>query len=452
MSEPRNSSNSGSVAPNPELVMDVKEANAQYVLPAERQIPKGYKQTEVGVIPEDWDVTQLKEAATVVDSLHQTPSFSLDGYPMVRVTDIKPGNLRLTAAFNVSQSVFMNFIRNYKPKRGDIVLSRVGSYGVSSFVETDEPFCMGQNTVVIDCKKPSRFLYYVLNSKEIRRQIEDASFGTGYKSLSLKNINGLKIPLPPTKAEQEAIAEALSDADALIEALEQLVAKKRQLKQGAMQELLTGKRRLPGFEVQPGYKQTEVGLIPKDWSSVFLGTIFEISAGGDLDKGSFSKLEDDLYPYPIYANAVTNMGLYGFSKNYQYEADKITVTARGDVGTAVYRNTYFNAIGRLLVLTPKQQCDLRFLAEYIDNFVEFAFESTGVPQLTAPQISKYQVALPGIEAEQTAIAQILTDMDAEITVLETKLAKARAVMQGMMQQLLTGKIRLVVNPKPIIDN
>jgi type I restriction enzyme S subunit len=148
-------------------------------------VKPGYKQTVVGVIPEDWGIVELDETARVVDSLHQTPSFAEDGYPMVRVTDIKPGNLTFIGTLMVNEAVFAEFTKNYKPKRGDIVLSRVGSYGVSSFVETDEPFCMGQNTVVLQPKLPPRFLYYVLNSRSIRRQIEDGSYGSGYKSLSL---------------------------------------------------------------------------------------------------------------------------------------------------------------------------------------------------------------------------------------------------------------------------
>ena len=98
-------------------------------------------------------------------------------------------------------------------------------------------------------------------------------------NLNQSTLGNLLVPLPPTKAEQEAIAKALSDAGALIESLEQLIAKKRQIKQGAMHELLTGKKRLPGFETKPGYKQTEVGMIPEDWDAKSLGSIAIIATG-----------------------------------------------------------------------------------------------------------------------------------------------------------------------------
>lgn len=106
---------------------------------------------------------------------------------------------------------------------------------------------MGQNTVVLHPKLHPRFLYYVLNSRGVRLQIEDGSYGTGYKSLSLKNIKELQIAVPSTDAEQVAIARALADVDALLEALEQLIAKKRDLKQAVTQKVLTGSCRLPGF-------------------------------------------------------------------------------------------------------------------------------------------------------------------------------------------------------------
>ena len=196
------------------------------------------------------------------------------------------------------------------------------------------------------------------------------------------------------------------------------------------------------MEVKPGYRQSDVGMIPEDWKVTSLGALCEITAGRDLVKRAFSPTGDHRYQFPIYSNALMNKGLYGYSNSYQYETDKITVTGRGDVGHAVYRNTRFCAIGRLLVLSSKRPCDLRFVTEYINNFVDFALESTGVPQLTAPQISTYEVALPPTKAEQQTIAGALSDADALIESLEQLIAKKRALKQGAMQELLIGKRRL----------
>lgn len=193
------------------------------------------------------------------------------------------------------------------------------------------------------------------------------------------------------------------------------------------------------MDVKPGFKQTDVGAIPEDWEVKQLGAVCEISAGRDLVKEDFSLVSDESNAFPVYSNALKDRGLYGYSKSYQYEPDKITVTARGDIGHANYRDTRFCAIGRLLVLSAKLRCDLRFVTEYINNFVNFAFESTGVPQLTAPQISKYEVVLPPTKAEQEAIAKTLCDADALIASMEQLLAKKRDLKQGAMQQLLQPK-------------
>lgn len=405
----------------------------------------GYKQTEVGVIPEDWDITELSEKARVVDSLHQTPIFSNDGYPMVRVTDIKTGNLKLSNTLNVSGIIFEIFTKNYKPKRGDIVLSRVGSYGVSSFVETDELFCMGQNTVVIECKIPSRFLYYILNSQGIRKQIEDASFGTGYKSLSLKGIKSLRIPLPSTKAEQEAIAGALRDTDALIESLEQIISKKRQIKQGAMQELLRSK---DGCEVKmlcevsslkgrigwQGLKQTEF-TTNQDEPYLITGMNFKDGA--------------------IRWNEVYHISeeRYEIAKEIQLKADDVLMTKDGTIGKMLYIDSIpypekASLNSHLLLFRPIRESYFpkylyyQLTSKRFADFIELSKSGTTFFGISQTSVGKYPVLLPPME-EQILIATTLSDMDAEIAALETQLAKIQSLKQGMMHNLLTGRIRLL---------
>ncbi len=172
-----------------------------------------------------------------------------------------------------------------------------------------------------------------------------------------------------------------------------------------------------------------------------LGDLFEAKAGGDIVQSRSNDVQDDCYPYPIYANGLEQQGLYGFSNYAEEPADSITVTARGTLGKAFYRNTPFVAIGRLLVLKPKVSLDARFFCEYINYGIHFAVESTGVPQLTAPQISRYWLPVPTVP-EQRAIAEALSDVDGLLNALEALIAKKRAIKQATMQQLLTGKTRL----------
>ena len=271
------------------------------------------------------------------------------------------------------------------------------------------------------------FLFSQLFSEGMNDQIYKILSGSNYPAINSRDVKLIEIPCPPQVSEQRAIAEALSDVDGLLNALDALIVKKQVIKQATMQQLLTGKTRLPGFSGA--------------WQKMRIGDLFDAKAGGDLVQSRYNDVQDNRYSYPIYANGLEQQGLYGFSDYAEEPAGSITVTARGTLGQAFYRDTPFVAIGRLLVLKPKISLDARFFCEYINYGIHFAIESTGVPQLTAPQISRYQLPVP-TEPEQRAIASILSDMDAEIAALEQRRYKTRAIKQGMMQQLLTGWVRL----------
>ena len=195
------------------------------------------------------------------------------------------------------------------------------------------------------------------------------------------------------------------------------------------------------MEVKPGYKQTEVGVIPDDWEVSTFGDVFNVTAGGDVDPKRSKSYQDEIHCYPIYSNALTNYGLYGYCSYADHPADTITITARGMVGSANFRDHPYTAIGRVLVLQPKSDMAGRYFADVINSRVKFANESTGVPQLTAPQISTYRLPVPPLP-EQRAIAGALSDVDALLGVLEQLIAKKRDLKQAAMQQLLTGQTRL----------
>jgi type I restriction enzyme, S subunit len=203
-----------------------------------------FKDSPVGRIPVGWNITKLSTVVDVIDSLHQTPSFSLTGYPMARVTDINTGKLNLSKANHVSRTVYEEFIKKYRPMRDDILMSRVGSYGICSYVDTDEEFCIGQNTVVISALNiNSRFLYYSLNSQSIQTQIEYEVAGSGYKSLSLASIRCLDMVIPSTN-EQERIGSICLGMDNAIEKKLQKTLQLQRIKKALMRDLLTGKVRV----------------------------------------------------------------------------------------------------------------------------------------------------------------------------------------------------------------
>ena len=182
-------------------------------------------------------------------------------------------------------------------------------------------------------------------------------------------------------------------------------------------------------------------MIPEDWNVQRLSNHFRIYAGGDVPKHSLAETRSESHPYPIYANALTDKGLYGFTNEQRAKGDSLTITARGYLGHAEYRDEEFFPIVRLLVLEPTGELDARFTAFSVNDRVNFAFESTGVPQLTAPQVGKYSVAAPPLP-EQRAIAEALRDVDGLLGGLDRLIAKKRDLKQAAMQQLLTGRTRL----------
>ncbi len=155
---------------------------------------------------------KLSEVADVIDSLHQTPKYCNKGIPMVRVTDVRADDLDLTNCLMVSAEDYEKYSAKHKPQIGDIIISRVGSYGIFSYVASSKVFCLGQNTAIISPKINSRYLYYVLSSFFVRQQIEQMVVGSTQKTISLKNIKDLQIPLFDEK-EQDKIAQILESID-----------------------------------------------------------------------------------------------------------------------------------------------------------------------------------------------------------------------------------------------
>jgi len=163
-----------------------------------------------------------------------------------------------------------------------------------------------------------------------------------------------------------------------------------------------------------------------------LGEVGKFTAGGDLDKLVFSKEKSEKYHYPIYANG-GGEGLYGYATTFQYRKNCVTVSGRGSLGYANVRNEKFNAIVRLIVIDPKESIHTKFLEETI-NKINFAIESTGVPQLTVPQISSYKIKLPSLK-EQTKIATFLSSLDKKIELADKELNATKEFKKALLQKM-----------------
>jgi type I restriction enzyme, S subunit len=337
-------------------------------------------------------------------------------------------------------------------RQGDVLLTHkatIGNTAVVGELQFDYIMLTPQVTyyrVVDQARLSNYYLRHFFDSNSFQSVLRLMSGGGTRAYIGITAQLLLPVTLPATKAEQEAIAEALSDADALIEVLEQLIAKKRQLKQGAMQELLTGKRRLPGFS--------------GEWEGTTLGNVAVFLKGSGVRK---DEANSGNLPCIRYGEIYTHHNDYikQFNSWISVEvAATATILKQGDllfagsgetkaeIGKCVafIDNCEAYAGGDIVILRPFN-ANSTFMGYFCNTSpinAQKASKGQGdaVVHISAAAISGIAIKLPSL-AEQTAIAQILTDMDAEITGLESKLTKARAVKQGMMQQLLTGKIRLL---------
>lgn len=260
------------------------------------EVKAGYKQTEVGVIPEDWEYLYVDELKNSSENALSTGPFgssiSSKFFQKTGIPVIRGSNLSTDGATRLKEDdfVFVSEEKAFEFRRscvfpGDLIFTCWGTINQVGLIEVNSSY----SQYVISNKQmkltplsriaDSVFLFYLFSSSEIQQIIVNQSIGSSIPGFNLGQLRSMRLRIPPLP-EQEAIAEALTDADTLIASLEQLIAKKRSLKQGAMQALLTGQQRLPGFEVKPGYQQTEVGLIPEDWDMTEIGNLISDFRGG----------------------------------------------------------------------------------------------------------------------------------------------------------------------------
>ena len=243
---------------------------------------------------------------------------------------------------------------------------------------------------------------------------------SGVPGVNRNDLHSLTVRIPPTVDEQRAIAGALSDVDALLGALDQLIAKKRDLKQAAMQQLLTGQTRLPGFQGK--------------WMVTRLGDVLKVRHG----KSQHGITSPD-GQYPILASG----GEIGRTNSFIYDKPSVLIGRKGTIDSPQYVDSPFWTVDTLFFTEISNEADAKFI------FYKFTMirwrsynEASGVPSLNAKTIENIEIEIPTL-AEQTAIAEVLTDMDAQLAALEQRRAKTRALKQGMMQELLTGRTRLL---------
>lgn len=414
---------------------------------ATKTIPKGYKQTEIGVIPADWDVKRLGDIGDSIIGLTYAPSdVSYSGKLVHRSSNVQ--NSRLSYKDNV----YVNKEINEKLilRENDILIcvrngSRdlIGKSAIISGKSIGETF--GAFMSVYRTSECQVYIYYLILSDVIQKQINQA-LGATINQITNKTLNDFLIPYPQELDEQVRISAALSDVDSLIEKTETLIEKKKKIKQGMMQTLLTGKLRLPGFSDK--------------WKTRKLSSLGMFRGGNGFPTQHQGSREGS---YPFYK--VSDMNNEGNS-TFMFDANhwiSEKVCQRIGANTFPANTIVFAKIGAAIFLERKkilsqESCMDNNMMGFILNetqarprFIHYLFHNiklgnlvsaTALPSLNGKEIGELSFDVPDPE-EQTAIATILSDMDTEIEKLESELTKWRDMKQGMMQTLLTGKIRLI---------
>ncbi len=415
------------------------------------EMKSGYKMTEVGVIPEDWEVKNVSESCLIKarigwQGLKKSEYMSSGDYLLITGTDFDNGQVNWKSCAYVSKARYEQD-SNIKIRPQDILISKDGTIGKVAYLGMiPKAGTLNSGIFVIranDRKIDQVYLSKIFMSFYFEEFLNRLVAGSTINHLYQKDFVKFCFPLPNSE-EQVAIATALSDVDSLISALTKKIEKKKAIKQGLMQQLLTGKKRLPGFNDK--------------WKSMLLGDIAEVKDGthqtpkyvksGGKPFYSVENVTADDFKNVKHISLEEHKAL---TSNYRIEKGDVLMTRIGSIGCCKYVDWNVDAsfYVSLALLKINEKYDSKFIS-YLSNIKSFKEEVMlnslvfAIPQkINLGNISLIKVYIPNSKAEQTAIANILSDCDSEIAELEEKRDKYKEIKQGMMQQLLTGKIRLI---------
>lgn len=391
------------------------------------EVKKGYKMTELGVIPEEWEIKYLREILEITTGSKNTQDKLENGkYPFfVRSQQIEKinsysydGEAILTAGDGVGTGKVFHYINGKFDFHQRV-------YMLSNFNE--------------DINGNYIFRYF---SNNFYKRIMMMTAKSSVDSVRMEMISEMKIPIPPLP-EQQAIAQALSDTDSLISSLEKLIEKKKNIKQGTMQELLTGRKRVEGFS--------------GEWEEKRLGDIAEIK-DGTHQTPKYVKVGVPFYSVEsVTKNDFVNTKFISkeehklLTKSFKIERNDILMTRIGSIGDCKLVDWEVDAsfYVSLALLKINKEVSSNFICHYTKTFsfqkeVDNNSLQSAIPRkINLGPISNIKIIIPKTIEEQSAIANILSDVDKEIEALEQKLDKYKSIKEGMMQELLTGRIRLV---------
>lgn len=402
------------------------------------EVKPGYKRTELGVIPEDWEILALGDLAEFITSGSRgwAEFYSDSGALFIRSQNVRDGRLSFDDTQYIRPPLGAEGNRT-KVILKDILITITGnSVGNVALVEQEfEEAYISQHVGMVRLYEPELGSYvcrYLSPHSPGNPQISGNQSGQSKPGLNLQNLRDFKIAIPSTDSEQHAIASALSDVDALLDGLDRLIAKKRDLKQAAMQQLLTGKTRLPGFSGEWEVETIEAIAECLDDVRVPLNEVQRAQMRGDIPYCGANGVLDFVNDYVINDDVILMAEDGGYFE--EYETRPIAYRMKG--------KCWINNHAHILKANPN--CDQGFLFNSLvhKNILPFLASGTRA-KLNKSEMNKIEIRVPAHKEEQSAIATVLSDMDAELTALEARRDKTRELKQAMMQELLTGRIRLV---------
>ncbi len=381
-------------------------------------LPIGYKQTEIGVIPADWDIEPIKTFATIKTGSKNTQDRIADGlYPF--------------------------FVRSQKVERinsfsfdGEAVLTAGDGVGTGKvFHYINGKFDIHQRVYKISdfSKRVDGYFFFLYFSNNFFNRIMQMTAKSSVDSVRMEMIADMQVPIP-SKPEQSAIAAVLSDADALIEKLETLLEKKKNIKQGTMQELLTGKRRLPGFS--------------GEWETMRLEDVVEINMGQSPSSVSYNTVEQGIPLIQGNADIKDRKSIgrvWTTQPTKTCRAGDLIMTVRAPVGL-IGMASFDSCLGRGVCSFKIKNIEKNFLFHsliFYEDAWKILEQGSTFTAANSNQIKVFKITIPATKQEQVAIASTLSEIDTEIENLQSQLSKYQNLKQGMMQALLTGKIRLI---------
>ena len=418
---------------------------------------EGYKKTEVGIIPEDWEIKQLDDISDITrlagaeySDLWQTVP---DGEIIaLRGFNIGANKIHLNDVERISNELSNRLIRS-KLFKGDVVFPCVGTIGRAAVINTDNKYHINQNIAKITPYKNiySLYLSYFLISEIIQKQIYKYNTSSSQPNVLVGNLRKFNIIVPSLK-EQKKIAEILSTVDSQIDDTEKLIEKSKELKKGLMQKLLT--KGIGHSE----FKKTEVGEIPVDWEVKKLGVVTKLIKDGThnppsrVDEGipllSAENIFNRKINYGINEKNISIDDYNNMHKNYTIDKGDILMTIVGTIGrvAVVKDDNKFTVQRSVAIIKSSEELNNEYLSYFLESDIckkdlNRRTNSTAQAGLYLGELGKIKIILPSLD-EQEQIAEILSSIESQIEEYENKKQKLEEVKKGLMQQLLTGKIRL----------